>query len=486
MQFELHNIAYIIAKLAKADPTAPCVEQDGKTYSRADIVNAAQTLRAFFKSEGIGAGTAVGIVPVDRLRGIEAMIALWGLEASVLFLDPRQTINEMKMAQTKAMVKVVFSDAKNFAQRGSFELLPPRETLADCEIDLEVTAGSPDRDALILSTSGTTNFPRFRRSSHKAIVESFVASERLLKNETPLPAVSVGSLGFGAVSAHWIKQLIQGQFVLSLPLFYKLADLHEALCRKDIQFVGLPPIVIRDLLDFHSKSGLADDGPAYPNIVRMSCVGGPISHDDLLRAYQMLTPGVRNIYSMSGIGAVSSLSDREILAKPRSVGKPFPEVSVRIEDANGQMCDTGEVGHIVAHAMWKKGAAPIDTGDIGWLDDDGYLFVQGRSGQFACRNSINVNLADMQQDVNEAVGVRDCIAFLSQVDGSTDDLIFLAIESNCDPALVKKQVRSCLASYRQPDKIMVTPRLPRNASDKILLRELRDAVTEKDSQFVEF
>lgn len=486
MQFETRNIGSIIADLAIADPDASCVEQDGIRHSRADIIDSAQALVSFFKENDVTSGDTIAIVAIDRLRAFEAMIALWSLDAAVLFLDPRQTIDEMQAAKEKAGVKSIYTDSKSFARRGGFGFIPPRETPKRLDIELHFSPGSQVRDALILSSSGTTGFPRFRRVTHQAFLEGLWASGQLLDNQIPLPAVSVGSLAFGAVLSHWIKLMINGKFLLSLPLLFGVNELHQALARLDIQSVGLPPVLITDLLEFHSKNTAADDGPAYPHITRMASLGGPISPDNLVRAYRMLTPGVRNMYSLSGVGAVSILSGEEVLERPNSVGKPFPEVTVRIEDETSELCATGQVGRIVAKPNWKDGAEPIDTGDFGWIDEDEYLFIQGRAEQIACRNSINVNLLDLELDVNRITGVRDSIAFSLQADGSLDDMIFLAVEANIDLALAKRQIRTSLASYRRPDRIMICSNLPRNSSNKIALRIVKDMAIEKSAKFVDF
>ncbi|WP_164860796.1 class I adenylate-forming enzyme family protein [Parasedimentitalea marina] len=486
MPFEERNIGSLIADLAISDPDAPCVEQDGICHSRAEVINSAAVLVDFFKGHRVTAGASVAIVAVDRLRALEAMIALWSLDAAVLLLDPRQPIGEIQTVKEKVGLDSVFTDSKSFARRGGFDLIPARDSTMKCAMGLHFSSGSQHCDALILSSSGTTGFPRFRRVTHQAFLEGLWASGQLLNNQIPLSAVSVGSLAFGAVLSHWIKLLINGKFLLSLPLIFGVQELHQALTRSDIQSVGLPPVLITDLLEFHKENTAAQDGPAYPHITRMASLGGPISPDKLVQAYRMLTPGVKNMYSMSGVGAVSILSGDEVLEKPNSVGKPFSEVTIRIEDETSGLCPIGQIGRIVAKPNWKDGAAPIDTGDYGWIDEDGYLFIQGRSEQTACRNSINVNLLDLEFDVKRIMGVRDCIAFAVQADGSPDDMIFLAVETKIDLDRAKKQMKSSLASYRRPDRIMICSHLPRNSSNKIALRTVKNMAIEEETQFVDF
>lgn len=485
MQSDNHNIGAIIADQARQNPDAVSIEQDGQRYTRGQIMTSAHALADFFRAHGVGPGANVGIVAVDRLRTFEAVIALWACGAVVLCLDCRQTIGELQAAQDKAGLDIVFTDSKSFARRGGMTLIPPRVEIAPLGTEMTFSDASGDSDAVILSSSGTTGLPRYRRKSHRSVLQGLRASGAVLDLPVLPPSVSVGSLAFGAILMHWVKAFVYGTFMISLPLLYRTSDLHAALSRPDIEFVGLPPVVITDLLAFHSERCASADGCAYPHITRLSSIGGPISPDDLVRAYQKLTPHVRNMYSMSGVGAVSVLSGPDIEAKPRSVGRPFPQITVKIEDDTGAACAAGQVGRIYAKSNLMGDAILVDTGDLGWQDDDGFLFIAGRSDQIVTRKSVNISLTELETDVKNIEGVRDCIAFSALADGSLDDLVFLAVEARADGDTLKNTIRSSLASFRRPDRILVTQRLPRTMSDKIALAELKRMSTVKEAGFVD-
>lgn len=486
MGSKARNIGAILLGLAESDPGAISVEHNAHCYSRADVIASASELSVFFKEQGVMRGASVAILATNPLRGIEAMIALWSLEAAVLFLDPRQTVVEVAATKERASIDLVFSDSRSFAERGNYRHIPSRGGVTPAAPILTFPAGSEDSDALILSSSGTTGFPRFRRRSHRAFVTDIHASARLMNVPTPKSAAILGSLAFGAILGHWIRLMMHGRFILSLPLFFRTVDLHHALSRTDIRTVGLPPVLIRDLLEFNVSRCPEADGPAYPNIERLSSIGGPIAPHDLVRAYQTLTPGVHNLYSLSGVGAVSNLSGEDVLWKQGSVGKPFKDVCVSIVDEEGNALPTGEIGRVIATSMWHPGATPVDSGDLGWIDEDGYLFLTGRAQQMACRNSINVNLNDLESDVKRLSGVRDCIAFSVRTENASDDRIYLAVEAQMEPDELRARIQSSVAAYRRPDKILVQTALPRNASDKIALGLLQSAVQDEESAFVKF
>ena len=483
MQFEKRNMGSIILDHANDDPTAACIEQDGVVYTREQIINAASSLRVLFQQHGVVPGSSVAIIAVSRVTGLQAMVAIWSLNAAVLFIDPRQTIPEIETAKSAAGIDFVFTDSKSFARRGGYTLMSTDNAASSCAI-LNFPIGSHSSPAVIESSSGTTGAQKYRRVSHEIYINGLINTARIFDIKVPETGLSVGSLGFGAVLRYCISLLLYGKFFMSMPLVFKISDLHNALLRPTTRVVGLPPVLVRDLLEFCQNEKM--ESPVYPHIKRMASLGGPVTSDDLTAAYNLLTPAIQNVYSVSRIGAISILKRTAILKKSESVGKPFPAVTVQILDENGQICRPNTVGAVVATANWKANPEPVNTDDIGLIDDDGYLFIHGRSGQVATRRSININLSELEQEIKQLSSVRDCMAFGVKSDETLDDQVYLAIETRASTTVVKQDVRKALAGYRRPDRIMVTKKLPRNAANKISLRDLKHLATISELEYEDF
>jgi acyl-CoA synthetase (AMP-forming)/AMP-acid ligase II len=172
----------------------------------------------------------------------------------------------------------------------------------------------------------------------------------------------------------------------------------------------------------------------------------------------------------------------------KSIGRPLPDVEVRIVDEDGKTLPAGEVGEIhVRTPRAMKGYAGakdspftadgwLPTRDLGWMDDDGYLYVAGRKDDMIIRGGENIAPAEI-----EAVLVSHPAVEEAAVVGVPDDewgqrvAAFVALRPGA--AATEEELgefcRQRLASFKKPEVFRFLPELPKNPMGKILRRELR-------------
>jgi acyl-coenzyme A synthetase/AMP-(fatty) acid ligase len=313
------------------------------------------------------------------------------------------------------------------------------------------------------------------------MMANMLDAEIKLRSHPLPPALAVGSLAFGAVANNWMRAVMGGTPMVAMPLFYRIEDLDAALKRPDILFASLPPVVLRDLMALHRGRDVAAEGRAYPQLKGLVAVGGPLPHADLVRMRDLLSATARNVYSMSGVGAVSYLEGAEIDTHPETVGRVLDGVEVTVTDDDGKVLPPGETGNIIARNS-SQDAPAIATGDIGRLDADGFLTILGRSAQIACRRSVTIHLGALQDRILTNEAMRDCLAFAVPDPTDGGDRIALAVETALSPREVALWLRSAIPASMRPDLLWVSPDLPRTPSGKIALRDLQARVVPATSE----
>ena len=185
-------------------------------------------------------------------------------------------------------------------------------------------------------------------------------------------------------------------------------------------------------------------------------------------------------------------SAEEALAKPGTVGRAIEGGIVRIFRPDGELCDVNEPGEIFmrqiatsdfdyhgkAEARAEAGRdGLVSVGDVGYLDEDGYLFLCDRKRDMVISGGVNIYPAEIENTLIGMDGVRDCAVF-GIPDDEFGERLFACIELEPKAALssaaVQDFLRARLANFKVPKDIQFLDALPREASGKIFKRKLRD------------
>jgi long-chain acyl-CoA synthetase len=239
--------------------------------------------------------------------------------------------------------------------------------------------------------------------------------------------------------------------------------------------------------------------------VRSVAFGGSPSADELQRMIHETFPNVSSTSNAYGLTETSSvatvISGQDALEKPTSVGPPVPTVHVKITDEHGRdlvQGATGEVcisGPILMAGYWNKPeatAAAIDpdgwlhTGDIGHLDDEGFLFITDRKKDMIIRGGENIYSIEIEQRLVDHPDIADAAIYgvpHPELGEEVKATVQLEEGSELTEADVRQWVADGLAAFKVPAYIDLTfAKLPRNASGKLLKNVLRG---EGDVSFAE-
>jgi long-chain acyl-CoA synthetase len=203
-------------------------------------------------------------------------------------------------------------------------------------------------------------------------------------------------------------------------------------------------------------------------------------------------PVIHEYYGGTETGIVTFHTAEEALRKPGTVGRALPGGTVRIYGADGRILPAGEIGEIY---LWLAGFPDftyhglddkrrevgrdglVTLGDVGYLDEDGYLFICDRARDMVISGGVNIYPAEIEMALLAMPGVRDCAVFRIPDDEFGEKLcahIQPDPEVPIGAAEVTEFLRGRLADFKVPRVIKFETALPREDSGKIIKRKLRE------------
>jgi long-chain acyl-CoA synthetase len=214
---------------------------------------------------------------------------------------------------------------------------------------------------------------------------------------------------------------------------------------------------------------------------------------DVKRAMiEWLGPIVAEYYGSTETGPVVYCDSEQWLAHPGTVGRPLDGARIEVLDADGQRLPAGESGEVfVGLDVWPdftyegdpqsrraiERHGLVTCGDIGFLDGDGYLYLNDRRSDMVISGGVNIYPAEVEACLHALAGVRDCAVF-GIPDDEFGEVLAAHVEPHGDAQLtadaVRAHVRANLAAYKTPRVVQFSDSLPREDSGKIFKRRLRE------------
>ncbi|HEX2286746.1 MAG TPA: long-chain-fatty-acid--CoA ligase FadD2 [Mycobacterium sp.] len=338
--------------------------------------------------------------------------------------------------------------------------------------------------SIIILTSGTTGTPKgANRSTPPSLapIGGVLSHVPFKANEvTSLPAPMFHALGF----LHATIAMMLGS-TLVLRRRFKPATVLTDIEKHRATAVVVVPVMLSRMLDELEKMKPKPDLSSL-RIVFVS--GSQLGAELASRALKDLGPVVYNLYGSTEVAYATIARPQDLSINPATVGPVVKGVKVKILDDNGNEVPQGQVGRIFVGNFFPfegytggGGKQIIDgllsSGDVGYFDEHGLLYVSGRDDEMIVSGGENVFPAEVEDlisghpDVVEAtaLGVEDkewgarLRAFVVKADGA-----------NIGEDDIKSYVREHLARYKVPREVVFLDELPRNPTGKILKRELRE------------
>ncbi|OBI80776.1 class I adenylate-forming enzyme family protein [Mycobacterium sp. 1245805.9] len=351
----------------------------------------------------------------------------------------------------------------------------------------------PESVAIVLFTSGTTSAPKAVELSHNNLT-SYVTGTVEFESAEPADAalICVPPYHIAGVSAA-LSNLYAGRKMVYLPNF----DAEEWVRLIDAEKVTTATVV-PTMLD-RIVTVLERGGHELPSLRSLAYGGSKVGLPLVRRALELLPHvGFVNAYGLtetsSTIAVLGPDDHREahaasadhVAKRLGSVGRPVPGIELQIRGEDGTVLGPGETGELFVRGEQVSGrytgiGSVLDddgwfpTRDVALLDEDGYLFISGRSDDTIIRGGENIAPAELEEVLIEHAHVRD-VAVVGVEDPQWGQAIVAVVVPvagiDPDPEELREHVRKSLRGSRTPDRVVFRDELPTTPTGKVLRREI--------------
>lgn len=425
-----------------------------------------------------------------RLTPPETSVALGLVEPDVVIVEPHLVgllAEWRESAEHDLHIAVLGDEAGDhrWGDLGNIQVAPG---------DVPETEADPDDEAMIYYTSGTSGAP-------KAVAHRLAACELAAARHTHL-GLGAGTTQlivpptFHVAGGLWSQFSVHAQSHQVLLSEASPTSLLTAIEQFGITHAVFVPTLIKILLDALDAAG--DQAPSMRTLSVVAYGASPITRTLLDRAVERLGCDFFQAYGMTEMnGVVSQLlpADHhpsvEHSSRLRSAGQPVSDTEARVVEPGtstpvvsgidgelqfrGPLRMIGYVDNPTATADAFTDDGFFRSGDIGHFDDDGYLYITDRSSDIIITGGENVYPVEVENVLDEVVSVAESAVF-GVPDEQWGELVVAVIVaapgSVVDMAALDAHCSERLAGYKRPRKYHVVEQLPRNATGKILRREL--------------
>lgn len=507
------NFVSSIEENCRLHPEKICVVDGLTRLTYGDMEQRASRLARVLVSLGVSPGDRVAIFQTNCFQFVEMLYAIAKVGGIIVTLNFRLTGEEAAYILNNSGAKVLLAGDRYAPMLAAIRkdlpclehcLCMGREFQGMRDYEKALASASPepfacldrakDDTACLIYTSGTTGRPKGAMLTHDNVTslfseESFIHAGAILVN---VPMYHIAGINTAVSGLHTAQKIVYlAQFEPGLFL--------ETIEKEAIGFTYLVPTMLQAILDH----------PDFPrrNLSSLRMIGygaSPMPLELLLRAKRELPTDYTNYFGMTeAMGTISICSPEdhllegtpeEVAQKTRrlsGIGRAIAEVEVRVFDDADREVPRGEVGEIVARGRkimkgyWDNPEASAETlrggwlhtGDLASMDEDGYLYLQGRKKDMIIRGGENIYPVEIEAVLENYPKVAEC-AVIGVPDSYWGEIVKAVIVLKPgETASAEEIIDYCkqhLASYKKPAVVEFRKSLPRNAMQKVLKTALRD------------
>lgn len=508
------NIALQLLNRARQYPGSPAVTDAARTRSFAEFADTVSRMASSLSQAGLEPGDRVLVWMENGVEIIETLFACWIAGLCVVPVNPKLHGLEVAHILADSGAQTIFASESfvpaiqehlALGERGLRLLVAGSHEyaqLADAPVRSCHSALATE-PAWIFYTSGTTGFPKGATLTHRNLFFMAMAYYSDIEQVHPEDTmVHAAPLSHGA-GQYMIPHLIGGghQVILSRFDVDHVFEIMQTYQR--VSMFAVPTMVTR-LVTHAREMG----GKAVPNLRTLIYGGAPMYVADLLEALDLFGPRLYQLYgqgetpmTISGLNQIEHVGpgDERHQARLGTCGVARTGVQIRVVDTEGRDTATGEPGEIIVRSdcvmsgYWNNPEASATalrdgwlwTGDIGALDNAGYLTLQDRSKDMLISGGSNIYPREIEEVLLRHPAVVECsVIGRPHKDLGEEPVAFVVLTegSQVDAAELEALCLEHIARFKRPRHYRFVPELPKSSYGKILKTELRRWLAASDAQ----
>lgn len=474
-------IPHWLTKQADTSPNQTALEfPDGVEITFKALRDESQQFARKLASLGVGKNSHVGILSGNGLSMVTAIHAISYLGAVAVFFNTRLTKDELNFQVRDADVCLLLTNDV-LKEKGALLDVPAVKTYTEIDqleeksVNLltEIRINEP---FTIMYTSGTTGFPKgviHTYGNHWWSAIGSLLNLGFSENDKWLAALPIFHVSGLSIL---IRSVVYGMPVYLLEKFEREL-VQEAIMTRGVTMVSVVTVMLQQLVE-----QLREDH--YPETFRCMLLGGGPAPEVLLeKAKEKSVPVFQSFGMTETASQIITLRAGDALRKPGSAGKPLFPAQLKIHNPGKD--GIGEIwvkGPMVTSGYYKREEANdaafqdgwLATGDLGYTDDEGFLYVVDRrkdliisGGENVYPSEIEGVLAGMEGVLEAGVTGKEDLKW-----GKLPVAFVVRTNDQLTEADVQNYAKTKLASYKVPAKVYFVPDLPRNASNKLVRNQL--------------
>ncbi|MEC1653157.1 o-succinylbenzoate--CoA ligase [Bacillus vallismortis] len=467
---------------AQLTPERIALIYGNQTVTFAELFAASKRMAAQFAAHSVRKGDTAAILLQNRAEMVYAIHACFLLGVKAVLLNTKLSTHErlFQLEDSRARVLVTDSSFDKHHYEHIVQTIDVDELMKGAAVEIEIQAMQLDQTATLMYTSGTTGKPKGVQQTFGNHYSSAVSSALNLGiTEQDRWLIALPLFHISGLSALF-KSVIYGMTVV-LHQRFSVSDVLDSINRHQVTMLSAVQTMLASLLAETSRC---------PESIRCILLGGGPAPLPLLEECREKGFPVFQSYGMTETcSQIVTLSPEFSMKKLGSAGKPLFSCEIKIE-RDGQACKPFEHGEImvkgpnVMKSYFNRESANessfqngwLKTGDLGYLDSEGFLYVLDRRSDLIISGGENIYPAEVESVLLSHPAVAE-----AGVSGAEDKKwgkvphAFLVLHKPVSAEDLTAYCKERLAKYKIPVKFFRLDRLPRNASNKLLRNQLKDA-----------